>query len=80
MSFSNKTSYQIDFIIIAISIINSATVFIQLCVGLCKIRDKSRPVFIWYGTHHFTFKYGTIPYFKGWVATLLTTHIYVQTT
>ncbi len=36
--------------------------------------DKSRPILIWYGMHHFTFKYGTILYFKGRVATLTWTH------
>lgn len=37
-----------------------------------KIRDKPRPVSIQKGTCYFILKYGTIPYFKGRVATLRT--------
>ncbi len=63
MSFLN-TLYEIDFIIIAISIIIRAKYLfvysIILYVAICKIQDKSRPVLIWYGTYNFTFKYGTI--------------------
>ncbi len=56
MSFSN-TSYEIDFIIIANSIVNRAKyLFVDSTIGICKIRDNTRPVLIWYGTHHFTFK------------------------
>jgi len=35
-----------------------------------EIRDKSRPVLIQNGTRFLFHKYGTIPYFKGRVATL----------
>lgn len=60
-SFSS-TSCEIDF---AISILHTAKslCFVQLCVGLCKIWDKSHPsMLICYGafhfSYHFTYKYG----------------------
>ncbi len=79
MSFL-KTSYKMYVIIIAISIIirQNTYLLIQLYVCICKLRDKSHPILIWYGTHYFTFKYGTILYFKELVATLTSASIFYR--
>ncbi len=77
MSFLNS-SYEIDFIIIAISIIIRAKFFFYFLLNymLAFVKYGTNLIdlilLIWNRTHNFTFnvKYGTIPYFKGRLATL----------